>query len=449
MSTSPPPAVSEAEKIRALPLSIVFNTLSSSVFGVWTVFGSVFLFYLQELGLPKGQIGALLSVFPFCGLLAPLAGGLLARWGTKRVCLVAYTGRHAVIGLLLLLPWVLAAYGRGPAVLFVAAVLLVFAVLRAVAETAVYPWTQEFVPDRVRGRYNAVSTAISTLAAMGALTVAGYVIAHGSGMGRFVWLQGAGCVAGLIGTAFLLRVPGGAAAPPTLPHRPHGEELRAALRDANFRRFLLGTAGLSVGNGMVTAFMPLLLVERAGIQPGTVIWLDTAAMIGAIVVSLPCGWMADRFGSRTVLMPGLTMGLTISCFWLVVLALGKTSLLGIPALALLGLLTGIANNAILLGSGRLLLAGVVPPEKSVPYTTVYYAWTGLTSGLAPLLAGGILTAVTAAGRSRAGMQVDAYTILFLLSLLPGVLGWLCFAGTRPDGAFRTRDLLRRVALHVE
>lgn len=56
--------MSEAEKIRALPLSIVFNTLSSSVFGVWTVFGSVFLFYLQELGLPKGQIGALLSVFP-------------------------------------------------------------------------------------------------------------------------------------------------------------------------------------------------------------------------------------------------------------------------------------------------------------------------------------------------------------------------------------------------
>lgn len=34
-----PPAVSEAEKIRALPLSIVFNALSSSVFGVWTVFG--------------------------------------------------------------------------------------------------------------------------------------------------------------------------------------------------------------------------------------------------------------------------------------------------------------------------------------------------------------------------------------------------------------------------
>ena len=91
-----------------------------------------------------------------------------------------------MIGLLLLLPWVLAAYGRGPAVLFVAAVLLAFAVLRAVAETAVYPWTQEFVPYRVRGRYSAVSSVACTLAAMGALAVAGYVIAHGSGMGRFV-----------------------------------------------------------------------------------------------------------------------------------------------------------------------------------------------------------------------------------------------------------------------
>jgi len=277
---------------------------------------------------------------------------------------------------------------------------------------------------------------------MGALAVAGYVIGHGSGLGRFVGLQGAGCLVGLIGTAFLLGVPGGAPAAPTAAPRPHGAEMRDALRDRNFRRFLFGTAGLSIGGGMVTAFMPLLLVEKVGIQPGTVIWIDTAAMIGGIVVSLPCGWIADRFGSRTVLMPGLTLGLTLSCFWLAVLALGKASLLGLPALALLGLLTGIASNAVAIGSGRLLLAGVVPPTKSVAYTAIYYAWVGLMSGLAPLLAGGILTAVAAAGRSRTGMQVDSYTVLFLLSLIPGVLGWLYFAATRPDGAFRTRDLFK-------
>ena len=52
MPTSPPPAVSEAEKIHALPLSIVFNTLSSSVFCVWTVFGSVFLLSLIHISEP-------------------------------------------------------------------------------------------------------------------------------------------------------------------------------------------------------------------------------------------------------------------------------------------------------------------------------------------------------------------------------------------------------------
>lgn len=447
-ATSQPPAVTDAEKIRALPWSIGFTVLTSSVFGVWTVFGSVFVLYLQELGFPKGQIGALLSVFPFCGLLAPLVAPLLARWGAKRVCLIAYAGRHAVIGLLLLLPWVPAAYGHGATLGFVAGVILIFAVLRAVAETAVYPWTQEFVPDRVRGRYGAANTLIGTLMGIGALAVAGYVIGHGSGVGRFMVLQGAGCLVGLIGTSFLLRVPGGAPVAPTSAQRPHGVEMREALNDRNFRRFLYGMAGYGIGAGMMATFMPLLLVERVGIAKGTVVWLDNAALVGGMLISLPCGWLADRFGSRTVLMPGLTLGVAIIIFWCLMLALDKVSLLGIPALAALGLLGGMAGNAIALGYGRLLLSGVVPPGNNVAYLTVFYAWVGLTGGLAPLLAGGILSTAMRLSHANAGSLADGYTLLFLCSLLPAALGWYFFVRTRPDGTHRTRDLLKQAALRI-
>lgn len=443
MLSRPSPTASEAEKLRALPWSIAFSALSSSVFGAWTVFGSVFLLYLQSLGLPKAQIGIVLSLFPFCGVLAPLVAPRLARWGLKRVCLIAYTGRHAVIGLLLLLPYVLAAYGRVPALVFVAGVILAFALLRAVAETAGYPWTQEYVPNRVRGRYGAVLTVAGTLAGIGALSIAGYVIGHGSGLGRFLWLQGAGCLAGLIGTSFLLRVPGGAPAPGPWESSAHWDEMREALRDRNFLRFLHGMAGYGLGAGMLAAFMPLLLVEKVGIAQGTVVWLDNAALLGGVLISLPCGWLADRFGSRTVLMPGLTLSLLLTGFWCAVLALSKSSMLGLPALAALGFLGGMAGNAVGLGAGRLLLTGVVPPEKSVAYMAVFYAWVGLTGGLAPLLAGGILSAAMRITGAGARPLADGYTLLFLCSLLPAALGWVCFVRTRPDGTHRTRDLLRQ------
>ena len=447
-ATPMPASPTEAEKIRALPWSIGFGVLSSSVFCVWTVFGSVFLLYLQELGLPKGQIGLLLSVFPFCGIIAPLAAPVVVRLGLKRVCLVTYTARKLVTSLLLLLPVVMAAVGHTGAVVYVAVVILTFAVLRALAETAVYPWSQEYVPDSVRGKYGAVSMVLGTLASVAALSIAGYVVSHGHGLNRFLWLQGAGCTAGLLGTALLFRVPGGAPAQPEPGQATHRNELGVAVRDRNFRRFLYGTAGLAIGGGMLSSFMPLMLVERVGIRPGTVIWLDNATMIGSVAASLLWGWMADRFGSRTALMPGLTLSLALSVFWCSILATGHAAALGIPALAAAGFVGGVATSAITIGSGRLLLAGVVPPDKSAAYTSVYYAWAGLTGGIAPLLAGGIFSATAALPMPTAWTAADPYAILFTLSLFPAVFGWVSFFRTRPDGAVRTRELLRQVVWRV-
>jgi len=434
--------ISDAEKIRALPWSIASNVLTSSIFCTWTFFGSIFLLFLKELGISKGQIGLLLSVFPFCGLIAPFVAPALARIGAKRVSLATFAGRNLVTALLLLLPFVIVIWRQSGAMLYLAGVVLVFAVFRALLETAMYPWAQEYVPNSVRGKYAAINTVASTLASVAALAIAGYVVSHGSGLGHFLWLQAAGCLAGLIGTVLLMRVPGGLPVPHTQDRRELGTKYLEALRDGNFRYFLFGTTGLVIGAGMLSAFMPLLLVEKVGIQPGTVIWLDNASMIGGVSASLMWGWMADRFGSRTALMPGLTLSLAVSVVWCVILATGHSTALHVPILAVLGFISGMAVSAIAIGSSRLLLTGVVPPEKNVVYTAVYYAWSGLASGMAPLLAGGILSWVTPLHGNTA--LTDAYTVLFLLSLLPAILGWVFFYRTRPDGSLRTRDVLKNL-----
>ncbi len=439
-----PLPVSDPDKMRALPWSIIGTNLTSTVFGTWTVFGSVFLMYLRELGVSKAQIGIVLSLFPFCQLIAPFVAAPLARLGTKRVFVGAFAARSLVFALLLLLPLVVAEAGQAWAGTIVTAVVLVFAVLRALGETALYPWTQEYLPERVRGKYSAVSSVVAGILSLLALAVAGYVIAHGHGLGRFLWLQGAGCAVGVVGALLLLKVPGGRPVPAAPDQAAHWAEMRQALRDTNFRFFLYGTAGIALV-GATGAFLPLLLAEKVGFPAGTVIWLDSAAMIGGLATCFAWGWLADRYGSRTALMPGLTLSLAVSVAWGVVATTRVGDVLGVPGIAALLLVGGIATSAVGIGSGRLLLTGIVPPDKSVAYMAIFYSWLGLCGGFGSLLAGGILAV---AAKVHTGVDLpfaDPYAVLFLLSLIPAALGWLFFVRTRPDGATRTRDLLSSLA----
>ena len=102
--------VTEAQQLRALPWFLAHGFLNT-LFALWTFGGSVFLLFLSELGLPKGQIGVVLALFPFCGVLALGFAPVATRWGWKRVFLACYGTRKVVMALLLLLPWVVTAAG--------------------------------------------------------------------------------------------------------------------------------------------------------------------------------------------------------------------------------------------------------------------------------------------------------------------------------------------------
>ena len=167
--------LTNAEKIRRLPWSIAHNA-ANNIFAYFTVFGSVFILFLNELGLPKTQIGFLLSLFPFCGVLALFVAPAIARAGFKRTYIIFFGLRKFVIAFLLLTPWILSRFGSQATFIYVAGILLVFAICRAVAETALYPWLQEVVPDSIRGKYAAISSIFTTLVGSLAIAVAGYVV---------------------------------------------------------------------------------------------------------------------------------------------------------------------------------------------------------------------------------------------------------------------------------
>lgn len=440
MST-PAPILPDRAKIRALPWHLAHGALTN-VFFLWTFGGSVFLLFLSELGLPKSQIGVLLSFFPFAGLLALVFAPYAARIGRKRVFLACYGSRYFVIINLLFLPQVLARLGNAAGIAFVFAIMLAVAVLRALGETAYYPWTQEFIPNSVRGRYAAVFTALGTAASAAALLVAGQVIGSGAGLGRYLWLIGVGTAFGLLGIIAMRWVPGGAPDPAVAPGGAHLARMREALRDPNYGAYLKGMGGVLLGSVFLTSFLPLFLKEQLGLPAGTVVILDMVVMVGGALSSFLWGWAADRVGSRPILMLSGALGLALPAVWLLLPR-------HLPDAALwCGLLYfayGVFSNGSAIGAGRLLFNSVIPPQENTSYTALYYAWMGLTGGIGPLVAGWILS-LGAPLQARLGpWTVDGYALLFLLGLLGLGYGLAMYARVAPDGAYTTRAALRRLA----
>jgi len=443
------PASSKAEPsedafIRALPWQWASNGLNT-LFALWTFGGSVFLLFLSELELPKAQIGAVLSLFPFCGLLALGFAPWATRLGRKRVFITGYGIRKFVMAGLLLLPLVMARLGHTAGLAYLLAVILTFAVLRALAETAAYPWSQEAIPNRVRGMFSAVNTVVSTVAACVALLVAGRIVGSGSGPGRFLLLIGMGCALGVVSVSLMLRVPGGRPDPAAVDAGAHLAAMREALRDRNFRFYLAGLGCVTLGTLLVVSFLPLYVQERLGVAPGVVVTLDTAVMAGSALAGLACGWAADRLGSRPVLMPALVLNLLIPVGWLL---LPRQAPHVVGWCAVLYLAYGAAASGVGIGAGRLLFNGVIPPEQNTAYTAIYYAWMGLTGGTAPLLAGALLSACGRHAGAPGALAVDGHAVLFGVSLVLLALGWWFYGRVRPDDVHTTRTVLRRVFSRV-
>ena len=214
-STAGEPADSQTpttvEKLRGLPWGVAWS-VTNSVFAQYTFFGSIFVLFLNQLGLDKAQIGGLLSLLPFLGIIAVFIAGPLARMGHKRVFVLSMAARTTTAILLLPMPWILMRFGQATVLGFILVTVAIFALFRAIAFTAFYPWLQEQVPDPMRGKYTAVKNALASLSSFLAVVAAGYVLGPDPDLGQFLILITVGVVFGMVSVWTATKIPGGAPA---------------------------------------------------------------------------------------------------------------------------------------------------------------------------------------------------------------------------------------------
>lgn len=421
--------LTDDKKIRRLPWAFA-HIATNSIFCQLTVFGPVFILFLTELGLDKAQIGLLLAFFPLAGIIAPLVAPLAARIGYKRVFVALWGARKFVVAGLLLTPAVAAQYGASGTLRFVAVDMAAFALCRAIAETGMYPWMREFVPDRVRGRFAAMDNILGTLFGFLAVSVASYVIGRSVGLTGYMSLIAVGVIFGLLAVAAAAFIPGGAPQRGGGSAKPDLRATRTTLRDRDFRRFLIGLGLMTLAIVPLNSFLALFARERLGLSQANVIFLQSAVLAGGLLSSYLWGWAADRSGSKPVMLAGVIAAAGLPLLWLATPGRGPWVF---PLALGVAFATGACQPAWSVGSSRFLFMDVVPEGSTAQYMAAFYAWAGITGAAGAILSGQILQRVQSLDRSSFAAGLDAYALLFACSVICALGALAVLARARSHG----------------
>ena len=419
--------------MRHLPFVMAFDAFNST-FCQLSVLGSVFILFLAELGLPKGQIGAVLSLVPFASMGAIFLAPLAARVGVKKVFVTAWATRNVFAAGTLLSPWVYWHYGAGAAFVYIVVMMAMFSLCRAFGDAANTQWRQEIIPHSIRGRFSAVDNIICTLAGMGALLVAAPVLASTTSIWRYIWLMAGGTLIGGASVLWAIRIPGGGEITRAKGVPFHVRRFGKVLRDRNFILYMIALSLVTFGSVPLGVFVPLYLKEMVGISPARIVLLQNGALAGTLLASYFWGWAADRFGSKPVILSGLCLLLVPPIGW-ILMPLGSPW--SAPLTLAVYFVAGAASIGYGVGTTRQLYVTIVPVRRKTHYMSIFCAWMGAAGGLGQLLAGQSMDLAKGLTGHLFGLAISPYTCLFLFSILMLVIGLCLQHNVRSDGSIST------------
>jgi MFS transporter, MHS family, proline/betaine transporter len=427
--------LTNAEKIRRLPWNTTLNA-TNSIFAQLTYFGPAFVLFLSELKLSSTQIGFLLSLFSFTGLVAPLIAPAVARFGYKRTFVTFFGIRKIITIGLLFAPPVMAQFGLEAVLLYLTVIVGGFALCRAISETGMYPWVQEFIPDSIRGRYGAINDIVARLTGIASIGVASFVLGQGAGFDRFTLLFAVALVFGFAAVWSSSHIPGGAP-----PRADQGErvaygQLAEVLRDRNFLIYMAALAVLIIGTTPMGSFLPLYMEQQIGLSESQVVFLQIGVLMGGLATTYLFGWAADRYGSKPIMMSGLVVKILLPLAWMLT---PRNAPLSLPLALITALINGGSDIAWAIGSGRLLYVKIVPAKKSGQYMAVYYATIGLIGGLSQIIGGRALDFTQGLSGQFLIFAIDPFFPLFVFGLLLTIISILLFHRVQGDTALTTSE----------
>lgn len=423
--------VTEFDKLRGLRWCYVADSANSIFVGL-TLHGPHFVLFLSFLGFSKFGIGALYSLLPFLGVTALVTAPAISRFGYKRTFLIFFGARKLTMASLLCTPLVLSVFGVPIGLVFVVSVVAVYGLCRAISETALYPWSMEYIPERVRGKFSAVDSLVCTLSGLAASVFAGYIVEEFTDITPYMILIFIGVMFGVLSVAAWSQIAGGASVNISQQGRVEDVTIAQALGNRKFRNFLAGYGLMSTVLAPMPSLMPLFYQFQVGISPSQIVWTQSAMLAGGFSSILFLGKLADRYGGKPVMILGVVLSGVLPFGWMCLPRQSASSWYFV--LAIEGL-HGVVGPAWAIGSAHYLFLTLIPQSEKVPMTAAFYAVSGLSSGLSLLFSGWILDHIPEFSAIKLWfLSIDLYTPLFVYMLAISIVCYLLLGRRSSDSS---------------
>ena len=295
--------------------------------------------------------------------------------------MAGWTLRNIVVSPLVLTPWVYARWGTHAAMLLMSVTTGLFCITRALASIAWSSWVHEIVPAENLARFYSAESILTRLLTVGFGAMAFFFLGAQPPLWRFAAIAACGVTAGLLSIRLLARVPGGKP-DPNSRGTPWLAGFPETLRDRTFMAFL-GCIMLSnfviAGQGLL---FTLLLRERVGLGPGTILLLIAIGSLLTIVTTMRWRRVADTHGSPTT-MAATTLLLVFCLAAMVPLCFGH-----LPAYCVLPvcLLIPVAESGMYVASTRAFMLRMNPRYRHT-YNAVWSSSMAVAGGASSLLVG--------------------------------------------------------------
>ncbi|QYM80126.1 MFS transporter [Horticoccus luteus] len=271
-------------------------------------------------------------------------------------------------------------------------------------------WVQEWVPERVRGKYFGWRNRILQLALLTFLLVAGELVDRwDNALVAFQWLFAGAVVLRFCSLLLYRRMHVGLL--PVTPHAPRRdprELIRLVLRAPSLSLFIAFGAAWGFAANSFGAFYTLFMFNRLELSATEVSFFQVIGL-AAGALSLP-GWgqMQDRFGNKPVMLVSFALWQTSNFLWCF-LAPHNTNLL-----YFMWAWAGATGAGFVLGQFNLLLK-LIPAEAKALAIGINLAVTSLVTAIAPIIGGQLLSWAFARGHA----PLNVYHLAFLVQPVLG------------------------------
>jgi len=399
----------------------IFNFLNS--FSFVFVSGSFITLFAIRMGASNAIVGILNAIAYSTFFMMPIGKRLVHKKPIVWIFGWAWVARYTALVPILFAPLFAARGHKGAAIGLLIAGAAGFSFFRGVALIGNNPVVGFLAsgggekPRSDRGEYMVSNSIINSLASM----IGGLLVSLFLGEQANPWVYalgvGIGIATGYAGCILLLQTP-----EPTdySPEKSSSlmETAREAIKEEPFRRFIIIFMALAFVSGMGRSFLPVYAKEVFAQGDDAVMLYALMASIGSVVMGLISRLVVDRLGSKPLFIIFSTIGL-FSFIPIAILPGGAFIASSTVTALFLAFIHFVANFGFAgeENSAQTYYFTLVPKEKTLDLSVVYYFAYGLGGAIGSGVGGLILDGFIALGLNAPGSYRLLYALLCVILVI--------------------------------